>query len=81
MPRIRARCRGCRAETVFAANLGPGEESRIAPVEKLRVAGLEAGTPTQGRAGLRRELWIYLVLAALGVLLLEWLTYHRRWTV
>jgi len=66
---------------VFAANLGPGEEARIEPVEVLEVEGMRAEEPSAGRAGVRRELWIYLVLFALGVLVIEWFTYHRRWTV
>jgi hypothetical protein len=68
-------------EDVFAANLGPGEEARIEPVEVLEVSGMRAQEPTAGRAGVRRELWIYLVLLALGILVVEWFTYHRRWTV
>jgi hypothetical protein len=68
-------------EDVFAANLGPGDEARIEPVEVLEIEGMRAEAPTSGRAGVRRELWIYLVLFALGVLVVEWFTYHRRWTV
>lgn len=68
-------------EEVFAANLGPGEEARIEPVEVLEVEGTRAEEPTAGRAGVRRELWIYLVFFAIAVLVLEWFTYHRRWTV
>ena len=30
---------------------------------------------------LRREIWIYLLLAAIGLTLVEWLTYNRRVTV
>jgi hypothetical protein len=29
----------------------------------------------------RRELWIYLLLAALLLTFIEWITYHRRITV
>lgn len=68
-------------DDVFAANLGPGEESDVAPAPALEVAGRAADEPTQGKAGLRKELWIYLVLACLGLLAVEWLSYHRRWTV
>ena len=31
--------------------------------------------------GVRRELWIYLLLAAALVTAIEWATYHRRLTV
>ncbi|RLB56061.1 MAG: VWA domain-containing protein [Deltaproteobacteria bacterium] len=68
-------------EERFAANLGPGEEARIEPVAQLDVEGLIAEEPSVGRAGVRRELWIYLVFFALAILVVEWFTYHRRWTV
>ena len=68
-------------EETFAANLGPGSESRIDPPDTLDVAGIAAGEPSQGEPGVRRELWIYLVLLALGILFVEWVTYHRRMTV
>ena len=31
--------------------------------------------------GVRREIWIYLLLAAALLTALEWVTYHRRVTV
>ena len=31
--------------------------------------------------GVRREMWIYLVIAAVLIAALEWATYHRRITV
>ncbi|MDH5493329.1 MAG: VWA domain-containing protein, partial [Myxococcales bacterium] len=68
-------------ETVFAANLGSEVESTLEPVEQLRVGDLRAGSTSRAEAGLRREIWLYLVLFALLVLTLEWFTYHRRWTV
>jgi len=68
-------------EEVFAANLGAGEESRIAPPETLNVGAIEAGEPSSGEIGVRREIWLYLVLLVLGVLAVEWFTYHRRITV
>jgi hypothetical protein len=73
--------RAAGSEDVFAANLGPSDEGDIAPVEHLVVSGEETSAPTSGKAGVRRELWIYLVLFAFGVLVVEWATYHRRWTV
>jgi len=68
-------------EEVFAANLGPGEESDIHPAETLEVGDAPAQEPTSGKAGVRREIWIYLVMLVLAVLAVEWLSYHRRWTV
>ncbi|MBX3250540.1 MAG: VWA domain-containing protein [Myxococcales bacterium] len=69
------------ASELFAANLGAGEESLIAPAEALTVGTIEAGAPTRGEVGVRREIWLYLVLFALLVLAVEWWTYHRRLTV
>ncbi len=65
----------------FAANLGAGEESRIEPAESVDVGDIVAGAPSRGQLGARREIWLYLVLLVLGVLTVEWWTYHRRMTV
>jgi Ca-activated chloride channel family protein len=67
--------------TAFAANLLDVTESTIAPVDKLVVDGKPAG-PLEGfHVGVRRELWIYLLLAAALLTAIEWATYHRRITV
>ncbi len=51
------------------------------PVSVIWVVGTTtAGRVVPGRAGLRAELWIALVLAALALLCVEWVTYHRRVT-
>ena len=68
-------------EERFAANLGPGRESEIAPAEAFAIGAREATPPTRGEVGVRRELWLYLVLLVLGVLCVEWFTYHRRITI
>jgi hypothetical protein len=70
-----------RQTTSFAANLLDAEESAIAPQEKLVVDGREAGELTGFHVGVRREIWIYLLLAAALLTALEWATYHRRVTV
>lgn len=87
----RAICTGQRAgfytlrtndrEDVFAANLGPSREAVLQPAEHLEIAGQRAETTTIGRAGVRTEIWMLLVLAVLGVVMVEWFTYHRRVTV
>lgn len=80
----------------FAANLVSERESRIEPALELRVAAspaapsevaasgeelLRAG-PVEGlQAGTRRQWWTLLLLTVVGVSLVEWVTYHRRWTV
>lgn len=67
--------------TMFAANLANPDESHIAPVKELRLAGKQAGALQGFVPGVRREIWIYLLLAVVIVSVLEWLTYHRRITV
>jgi Ca-activated chloride channel family protein len=65
----------------FAANLLDAEESVIEPVKELVIDGKKAGTLGGFQIGVRRELWIYLLLAALLLTFIEWITYHRRITV
>ncbi len=72
---------GERSETKFAANLVDYEESRIEPVSELDLGGRPAGAVVGFNPGVRRELWLYLLLAAIIVSTVEWLTYHRRLTV
>jgi hypothetical protein len=67
--------------TAFAANLLDVEESTIAPSEALVVDGKPAGPLVGFHVGVRRELWIYLLIAAALLTALEWATYHRRLTV
>jgi len=71
------------AAVAFAANLLDASESAIAPQDKLLVGGQEAtdGSRTAFRFGVRREIWIYLLIAAALITALEWATYHRRVTV
>ena len=67
--------------TGFAANLLDVTESTIAPADQLVVDGKTAG-PLEGfHVGVRRELWIYLLVAAAILTAIEWATYHRRITV
>lgn len=65
----------------FAANLLDDTESTIGPQEKLTVDGKEAGSVSAFHVGVRREVWIYLLLIAIAITALEWITYHRRLTV
>jgi hypothetical protein len=57
------------------------EESSIEPAKELVVDGKKAGTLGGFQIGVRREIWIYLLLAAILLTLIEWITYHRRITV
>ena len=67
--------------TSFAANLLDADESAIEPVKELVIDGKKAGSLGGFQIGVRRELWIYLLLAALLLTFIEWITYHRRITV
>jgi hypothetical protein len=69
------------APVAFAANLLDAEESAIAPQDRLVVDGRDAGHLTGFHFGVRREIWVYLLLAAALLTALEWATYHRRVTV
>jgi hypothetical protein len=77
-------------EEVFAANLAADLESDVKPANELTLSSVDprsgavsrtAGEVSGGRIGVRREIWIYMVLLVLLMLTIEWLTYHRRWTV
>jgi hypothetical protein len=65
----------------FAANLLDAEESTIEPAKEIAVGGRKAGQLAGFSIGMRREVWIYLLIAALVVTAIEWATYHRRITV
>jgi hypothetical protein len=68
-------------DRLVAVNLGNAEESNITPRPKLTVGGRPLAAPEIGRLGVRRELWGYLIFAALLLALIEWWTYNRRVTV
>ena len=68
-------------QTSFAANLLDEAESTIGPADKLTVDGKDAGKVEGFTVGVRREIWIYLLLAAVIITAIEWMTYHRRVTV
>ena len=61
----------------FVANLMDGNESNIRPRDEIAVgkyAAVQAASVRQANA----ELWRWLALAGLLVLLFEWWYYHRR---
>ncbi|MBX3232314.1 MAG: VWA domain-containing protein [Labilithrix sp.] len=68
-------------KTAFAANLLDADESAVEPAKELVVDGKKAGTLSGFQIGVRREIWIYLLLAAVILTAIEWITYHRRITV
>lgn len=69
------------AHTSFAANMLDANESAIAPRERLVVDGKTAGPIAIHRVAVRRDIWMYLLLAVAALTALEWATYHRRVTV
>ncbi len=69
------------AHRLVAGNLSDPRESACAPRATLDVNGTRATAPRPGRAGTRRELWLYALAAALILLSIEWVTWHRRVTV
>jgi hypothetical protein len=64
----------------FAASLSDAAESRIEPHEEL-APGVTAGKGPELGVTTRRSVWVLLLLGVLLVSLVEWITYHRRWTV
>jgi hypothetical protein len=45
------------------------------------VDGKKGGEVAGFKVGVRRELWIYILLAVAVISAIEWATYHRRVTV
>jgi hypothetical protein len=70
-----------RGRVLLAANLADPGESAIKPATTLTVGERTLGRPAGFGVSLRRDLWVYLVLAALALTLVEWVTYNRRMTV
>ena len=69
------------AKISLAANLASPTESDIAPSTALSLGGKKLEEPEAFAITHSQKLWIYLVLLALGLVMTEWVTYHRRITV
>lgn len=69
------------AQIALAANLASPDESDIAPSTKLSLGGKALEAPEAFAITHSRKLWIYLILFAAGLIVVEWVTYHRRITV
>ncbi len=72
----------------IAANLASEPESNIAPSAELTLGAREGVTPGKKLAAPEafafsraQKLWILFVLIALALIVVEWVTYHRRITV
>ncbi|HRG96490.1 MAG TPA: VWA domain-containing protein [Polyangiaceae bacterium] len=68
-------------KTSFAANLLDRDESTLVQTADLVVDGQKASAVEGFTVGVRREIWIYLLIAAVILTAIEWATYHRRLTV
>jgi len=64
----------------IAANLSDHVESDPTPAD-IALEGREATEDADSLFFDRRELWIWAVFAAFVLLMIEWVTYNRRWTV
>jgi hypothetical protein len=56
-------------------------EPAITDVNATRLEPAPPAELSMSRAVSRPEPWVALLLAALALMLVEWWTYHRRWTV
>jgi hypothetical protein len=68
-------------DLTIAANASDAIESDVGPVGELVIGGRALGPPDAPRGGARRPLATWALLSAAALLLLEWVTTHRRWTV
>ncbi|MDQ3036016.1 MAG: VWA domain-containing protein [Myxococcota bacterium] len=66
---------------LLAANLGPSSEAELRVPDSLAIAGEPAEPPARVSIAVRSEPWAWLVLAAFTLLAIEWITFHRRWTL
>jgi hypothetical protein len=72
---------GSEETSMFAANLSDVTESTIAAQPQITIDGKPAGAPGEFKIGVRREMWVYLLIAVIIITAIEWATYHRRVTV
>lgn len=68
---------GVAGQDRFAVNLFNTAESDVAPTHTLTLAGRQIAAADEVRR-VNRPLWPWFMLAALGVLCLEWFIYTRR---
>jgi hypothetical protein len=68
---------GTKVAQQLAVNLFDTRESDLRPAEKLEI-GYEEVQAQQAKRTSRQELWKWLLLGAIGVLILEWYIYNRR---
>ncbi len=73
--------RTTHGQDIIAVNPEAQEPCGAAPRKSLDVAGHNLSLVSPPEKAAVEELWVYLLLAALFILFVEWFTYHRRWTV
>lgn len=78
---LRAKRGGEDIVSQIAANLADTSESDIVAKPELVVDGKTAGRVQSVAVSVRRDVWIYLLVLAVLIAVLEWGTYHRRVTV
>lgn len=61
----------------YAANLADSQESQVAASERIDVAEQQVAASAGTREG-TRNLWPWLLLTALGIMLLEWYIFNRK---
>jgi hypothetical protein len=68
---------GSKVSQQFAVNLFDTRESNLTPADEIEI-GHEGVKAEQGHQVTRKELWKWLALGALGMLMFEWYIYNRR---
>ena len=68
---------GQKVTQQVAVNLFDTRESNLTPAETVEI-GHEEVQAKQGEQAARQELWKWLLLGAIGVLIFEWYVYNRR---
>jgi hypothetical protein len=68
---------GTRAAGSFAVNLFDPGESQIRPAGSIRIGEATVDTNTAAQSAGQEELWPWLALLALLILLVEWWIHHR----
>jgi hypothetical protein len=68
---------GDKVSQKFAVNLFDARESNLEPRDKIEI-GSEEVAARQGKQASRQELWRWLLLGAIGLLIFEWYVYNRR---
>jgi hypothetical protein len=69
---------GGKVRRPFAANLMDGFETNVAAAEQIALAGAVVSSDPTTTSPIDRKLWPYLILAALGVLMIEWFVYNKK---